>query len=256
MRVNLGKLFHSPNALEGEMNDHIWLKLHWTTGYHFGHLINLWVWLFGRSASLVDRLACHRECRREMRVRSSRCCTRWHRARSWSSRLRPTSDPMSWQQAEDKLKFIKFSLIDAAWWTYPILSWLISKPLFSPSDQAHWVEALFVISSESRVSINSRAIREKVRIHPHGGCKRIVSIINLIIYRIPLTLNWAIVEDFPHNISFVVQRVTRAHFEQAVGLTIVWNGTLHGAKIVHFSCATSSNCSFVWIAILVGDTKN
>jgi hypothetical protein len=62
------------------------------------------------------------------------------------------------------------------------------------------------------------------------------------------------VEDFKHDVSFVVERVSGSHFVEAI-VTIVRNCTLHCPKVVVFLCTATANGSFVRITIFICDTK-
>lgn len=62
-------------------------------------------------------------------------------------------------------------------------------------------------------------------------------------------------EYLKHDVSFVVQRVSRSHFIEAFVLTVLGNAARHRTKIVVLFSAATTNRSFVRIAVLIRDTR-
>lgn len=76
--------------------------------------------------------------------------------------------------------------------------------------------------------------------------------INLALISI-FTLNWTVVKYFPHDVSFIVQRIRWTCFVET--FVIFGQCTFHCTKIVIFLGETSPYNSFIWIADFIGNAE-
>lgn len=71
-----------------------------------------------------------------------------------------------------------------------------------------------------------------------------------------ITLDWSVVEYFPHDVSFIVERISWACFVQSFMWWIAfWQAATQRAEIVGFLRATSSNNGFVCVTLFISDTR-